>query len=70
MDKALGRFQHRVARRITRRHPRRWGEWIWEYPTLAVDMDESGFEEIGVYTTKRKNMATQYIATQQIMDLC
>ena len=29
MERALDNFQHRVARRITGRHPRIWGDGIW-----------------------------------------
>ena len=33
-------------------------------------MEEAGFEKIGVYIMRSKNMVAQYIATQLIMDLC
>ena len=33
-------------------------------------MAEAGFEENGVYVTRRKNTAAQYITTRPIMDLC
>ena len=33
-------------------------------------MEEKGFEEIGVYITRRQNTVTQYIATRLILDLC
>ena len=33
-------------------------------------MDEVGFEEIRVYILKRQNAVAQYIATQNIIDLC
>ena len=42
----------------------------WECPPLAAEMVEAGFEEIGVYVTRRKNTVAQYIVTQPIMDLC
>ena len=29
MERALDNFQHRFARRITRRQPRIWGDGIW-----------------------------------------
>ena len=32
-------------------------------------MEEAGFDEIGVYITRRKNTVAQYIATQPILDL-
>ena len=33
-------------------------------------MVEAGFEGIGTYITRRQNIATHYIATQTILDLC
>ena len=33
-------------------------------------MEEAGFEEIGVYVTRRQNTFAQYIMTQPILDLC
>ena len=33
-------------------------------------MEESGFEEIRVYITRRKNTVAQYIATLPILNLC
>ena len=38
MDRALDRFQHRFARRITRRQPIRWGYGNWDYPTFEEVM--------------------------------
>ena len=35
----------------------------WEYPPLVAEMEESGFEEIGVYLSKSQNTVAQYIAT-------
>ena len=70
MEQALVSFQHRVAQWITRRHANRWVHWGWEYPPLASDMEEAGFEEIGFYTKKRQNTVVKYTATQPIMDLC
>ena len=32
-------------------------------------MEEAGFEEIGVYITRRQNTIAQYIAMRPIMDL-
>ena len=31
MERALCSFQHRVVRHLTRRHPRKRGDGIWEY---------------------------------------
>ena len=69
MDRALRRFQYRVARRITRRHPRRRGCGNWYYPLLAAAIAEASFKEIGTYVTRRQNMVAQYIAAQTIMYL-
>ena len=63
-------FQHRVALRLTRKQPRWRGERIWEYPPLASAIEEAGFEEIRVYTTRRQITVTKYIKTQPILDLC
>ena len=70
MEHALGSFQHRVAQRITGRHPRRHEEGGWDYPPLVTAMEEAFFEEIGVYILKRQNKFAQYIATRTILDLC
>ena len=70
MERALGRFQHRVAQRITGSNPRRMGEGRWEYNPLAAAMEEAGFEYIRVYITRRQNTVAQYIATLLILDLC
>ena len=70
MERSLGIFHHRVTRRITGSHPRRWVDRGWEYPPLEVAMEESGFEDIGVYIISRQNMVAQYIETQLILDLC
>ena len=69
MERDLSSFQHRVAQRIIRRNPGRWGDGSWEYPSLEEEMAESGFEGIGTYITRRQNMVAQYIATRPIMDL-
>ena len=70
MERALRIFQHKVARRITGRQPRRRGDRSSDYPPLAATMAESGFEEIGTYVTRRQNTVAQYIATRPILDLC
>ena len=70
MERALISFQHRVSQRLTGIQTRRWGEGSWEYPLLAVEMAGAGFEEIGVYVTRRQNTIAQYIETRPIMDPC
>ena len=69
MYQALSSFQHRVARRITGRHPRRQGGGSWEYPSFEEALVEEGFEGIGTYVTRRQNTVAQYIATRPILDL-
>ena len=44
MGRALGIFQHRVARRITGRHTKRQDEGGWEYTRLLAVIEEVGFE--------------------------
>ena len=70
MERALSSFQHRVVQQITGRHPRRQEGGSWEYSSLEEAIVESGFEGIGTYVTRRKNMVAQYIVTQSILDLC
>ena len=70
MERALGSFQHRFPRRIARSQTRRKGEGRWEYPPLVAATEEAGFEEIGVYITRRQNMVAQYIAIRPILNLC
>ena len=36
---------------------------------MVTAMEEAGFKDIRVYITRRKNTASQYIATRTIMDL-
>ena len=43
MEQTMGSFQYRVARRITGRHPMIQEERGWDYPPLAVVMDEVEF---------------------------
>ena len=70
MERALDRFQHRVARRLDGRQPMRRGGGSWAYPPLEEAMVESGFEGIRKSVTSRHSTVTQYIATQPILDLC
>ena len=55
MEWALISFQHRFTQRLTGKQPRRRGEGSWEYHQLTAAIAEAGFEEIGVYVTRRKN---------------
>ena len=69
MERALSSFKHRVAQRLTGRHPRSRGDGSWYYPPMEVEMLEAGFEEIGAYITRKQNTVAQYITTRPIMDL-
>ena len=69
MERALDSFQHRVAKRITRKQPRRRVDVIWEYPPLEEALGEALFEGIRKSVTRRQNTVAQYIATRPIMDL-
>ena len=53
MGRSLGSFQHRVARRITRRQPKKREDGGWDYPPTETAMEEAGFEEMGSYVMKR-----------------
>ena len=44
MGRALGSFQHGVARRITGRQPKKQDVGGWEYPLPEAAMGEAGFE--------------------------
>ena len=70
MERSLSSFQHRVARRLTWRHPRRHGGGSWEYPSSEEAMVESGFGGIRTYIVRRQNTVTQYIFMQPILELC
>ena len=68
--RALGSFQHGVARRIMGRELKRREEEGCEYPPMVAAMEEAGFENIGEYILKSHNMVAQYISTWPIFDLC
>ena len=70
MDRDLDCFQHRVARRITGRQPRRQGGGSWYYPPSAEAMGEAGFKGIRKSVTSMQNMVAQYIEMRPILDLC
>ena len=70
MKRALDSFQHRVARRLTRRHQRIWGYGSWAYQPFEEAMGKAGFYGIRKSVTRRQNTVVQYIATRPIIDLC
>ena len=70
MKQDLDSFQHRVARRFTRRQPRRQVDASWAYPPLEEAMRAAGFEGMRKSVLRRQNTVAQYIVTRQIMDLC
>ena len=41
-----------------------------DIPRLAAEMAEAGFEDIGIYFTRKQNTVSQYIVTLSIMYLC
>ena len=47
MGRALGSFQHIIARQITGIQPKRQVDGSWEYQPLDTVMEEEGFEEMG-----------------------
>ena len=69
IGRALRSFQHRVARRITRKQPRQQDEAGSEYAPLVAEMEEVVFEKIRVYILKRQDRVAQYIATRHMLDL-
>ena len=70
MERALDRFHHKAAQRITERQPRIRGDERWDYPPLAEAMGEAGFKGIRNSVTRSQNTIAQYIATQPVLDLC
>ena len=69
MERALDSFQHRFARRLTGKQPRRLGGGSWAYTSLDEAMGEAVFKGIRESVTRRQNTVTQYIATRPILDL-
>ena len=70
MEQALGSFQSRFARRITRKHTGQGTDGSWDYPPLAEAMGGAGLEGIRKSFTRRQIIVVQYIATRPILDLC
>ena len=70
MEKALDRFQSRVASRLTRKQTRRRTDGIWDYPPLEEALGEAELYGLRKSVTRRQNMVAQYILTRPILDLC
>ena len=70
IGRVLGRFQHRVACKITGQKHWRGRDGRWVYPPLAEDMDEVGLQEVDTYFSRSQNIASQFIVTRPIMYLC
>ena len=70
IERSLDSFQHRVARRITGKHPRQQAGGNWEYPPLMEALGEADFEGIRKSITSRQNKVAQYIAMRPILYLC
>ena len=69
MQKVMGGFQHRVARRLMVRQPRKGRYRGLVYPPLEDAMAEAGLQEVDTYVSSRQNTVAQYIATRPIMYL-
>ena len=69
MDRVLGGFHHRVARRLTGWQPWKGRGGGWVYPPLEDVMDEVGLQEVDTYISLRQNTMAQYIANIPIIDL-
>ena len=63
IERALGSFQHRFARRISGNQLRRWVDGRWEYPLLVEALGEAGFKGIMNLVTRRQNTVADYIVT-------
>ena len=59
MGRALDRFQHRVAQRITGRKPRIQGDGSWNYPPLTETIGEAVLEGIIKSVTRKQNTSAQ-----------
>ena len=70
IGRVLGRFHHRVARRLTGRQPWRGRDGVWIKPPLEDVMAEAGLQEVETYVYRRQNTATQFILATPIMYLC
>ena len=69
MQRVLGKFHHRVARRLTRQKLRKVQDRGWVYPPLEDAIAEAGLQEVNTYISHHQNTVVQYIATRPIMDL-
>ena len=70
MKRVLGRFHHRVARRLMGWQLRKGRYGGWFYRHLEDAIAEAGLQEMETYVSGRQNIVAQYIATRPIMDLC
>ena len=59
IERELESFIHGEVRRITGKHPRRWGDGKWTYPPLKEAMREAGFEGMRKAVTRRQNTVAQ-----------
>ena len=69
LGKALVGFHHWAVQRMVVMGPERQLNRTWVYQPIGSALATVGLEEIGVYTSCRKNTVTQYIAGRPIMDL-
>ena len=70
MKRVLGRFHHKVARRLKGWQPRKGWYGGSFYPSLEDVIEEAGLQEMETYVSGRQNKVAQYIATIPIVGLC
>ena len=70
MEAALDAFQGRVARRLTRRMPRRGRDGKWLYLPLAGATKDAGIVRARTSVLRRQNTVVQFVATRPILVLC
>ena len=70
MQRVLGGFHHRVARRMTRQQPQKVRDGGLVYLPMEDETSEAGLQEVETYVSHHQDTVSQYIATRPIMDLC
>ena len=66
ISRVLGRFHHRVVRRITGRQPRRGRYKVWIYILLENAMVEAVLQEMETYVSRLQNMVPHFIETKSV----
>ena len=70
IERILGGFHHTVARWLKVKQNQTFLDDRWEYPPLEEVIREDRLEEVDTFITRIKNMVTQYILMNPILDLC